>query len=216
MKRFLSLGLILLLMLSAAGCGSSDADEITLQNVGAPATEETTDAPSQSSDDNSTETSEPEDSDSRGIPGMSAFPAQMVLSEPPFNVPIGEQVVSADTEYCAFSCISYGDGSDPYEGVSYDYSLSLDDDNEIVSATFGVTSTGASEETLLLAADLYFYCVGQLNYDTADRDTLCAWFEEGLKTVGSDGMTTTVGDATYSLYGTPGSMYWVDISKTAS
>ena len=215
MEKFLTLGLVLALTLFTAGCGASDTEDAALQAPAETETEDIAEAPAQPADAEGSATPEEEDSDPRGIPGMSPYAVLMTMSGSPFNIPVGESVASSDAEHYAYSRISYGEGSDPFSGVSFDYSLTLDEDEEIIGASFGVSAVGASEDTLCLAADLYFYCVGLIEYNTADSDALCAWFEESIKTAGSDGLVTTIGDATYSLYGIPGSMYWVDISKMA-
>lgn len=130
----------------------------------------------------------------------------------PYEVPKGELTpAAAENTAGAFTCTSTGGGEG--SGVMYDYSLTLDEDEEIVGATFGIMSTTASERELLTAADLYFYAVSLLKYDTADTDALTEWFAANLANASEDAIETTIGDATFQLYGTPGTMYWVDISK---
>ena len=90
----------------------------------------------------------------------------------------------------------------------------MDADGEIIGASFGLSANlGTSEQDLLLAADLYFYTVAILPYDTSDEETITTWFEDELPYASSDGTSTTIGDATFTLYGIPGGSYWVDISK---
>ena len=152
------------------------------------------------------------ETDEKGIAGMDSFAIRYVFQSDPFCIPMTEPVPApeaAEDIYSA-SCSSSGSGN---SGVLYDYSLILDADEEVISGSFGVSSTGANEQELLTAADLYFYTVSIIPYDTAEEETLTAWFEDNLPNVTSDGITTTIGDVSYQLYGTPGSMYWVDISK---
>ncbi len=155
------------------------------------------------------------ETDEKGISGMDSFTIRYVLQSDPFCIPMTETVPAPEAAGDIFSasCSSSGSGN---AGVLYDYSLTLDADEEVISASLGVSSTGASEQELLTAADLYFYTISIVPYDTADEETLTAWFEDNLPNVTSDGITTTIGEATYQLYGTPGSMYWVDISKTVN
>lgn len=151
-------------------------------------------------------------SDDRGIPGMDPFAVKIILNSEPFDIPIPETIPEdALNPYCASHCSTTGGGD--RSGVTYDYSLSLDSDGEIVGASFGITSTTATAQQLLTAADLYFYTVSLIQYDTSDEDSLYAWFSESLKNASDKGISTTIGDASFDLYGTPGIMYWVDISK---
>jgi len=155
--------------------------------------------------------------DDRGIAGMKASPI-MLMMESSFGVPYPTVSPAFDLDYAATSCSSSGSKADDfYQGVAYDYSMSLDDDDEIVGASFGISSTGASGTTLTLAADLYFYAVSLIEYDTSDSDALSTWISDNLETVaGTDGgVSTTIGDAVFSLYGIDGDSYWIDIAKVS-
>lgn len=205
--------IVLLILLSAC----SGQNQGTLQN-NAPGDNSLNSLPSQdeqSSPTNNEDSASGEDlaeTDEKGITGMDSFTIQYVFQSDPFCIPMTEPVPApeaAEDIYSA-SCSSSGSGN---SGVLYDYSLTLDSDEEVISGSFGVSSTGANEQELLTAADLYFYTISIIPYDTAEEEILTTWFEDNLPKVTSDGITTTVGDATYQLYGNPGSMYWVDISK---
>ena len=150
--------------------------------------------------------------DDRGIPGMKASTIRFVL-ESAFGVPwtLENIKTGVEADYCYSSCSSSGSDND---SVTYDYSISMDADGEIIGASFGLSANlGTSEQDLLLAADLYFYTVVILPYDTSDEETITTWFEDELPYASSDGTSTTIGDATFTLYGIPGGSYWVDISK---
>lgn len=221
MKKILAIVLALLMLLPTVACG--DSSHVDAQNASK--------AEDSSSDDSKTTSNEvptdvaagstnvdsinEEQLDGRGIPGMKAFPIEMLLTSSPFNVAIPEEKPAdpADGTRAAY-CNSSGEGDDIYAGILYDYSFSLDSDGEIIGATFGVSGTDASEHMIQNAADLYFYAVAISDYDTADPDTLSAWFKDNLPSVDSSGVSTTIGDASFTLYGTPLS-YWVDISKSA-
>lgn len=183
-------------------CQVSDSYHVTLKPLDPVSNDVTPEHPDTSSG-----------ADDRGIPGMDPSALLTLLTGDPFYIPTGELVAVDDAEntYCAYTCTSTGGGEG--SGVMYDYSLSLDSDEEIVGSSFGIISTTANEEELLVAADLFFYAVSLLDYDTADSETLSAWFTDNLEHAGSDAIETTLGDATFQLYGIPGNMYWVDISK---
>ena len=210
MRRLLALFLCGTILLCLAGCGGNQVN--SEENNLPPEDSDITDVPPQESMEEKDPVEESDNSDDRGIPGMDSFALLTVLTGDPFYIPKGELITAdaADT-YRAYSCTSIGGGEG--SGVMYDYSLSLDSDEEIIGATFGITSTTASEQELLTAADLFFYAVSLLDYDTADSETLSTWFADNLEYAGSDAIETTLGDATFQLYGTPGAMYWVDISK---
>lgn len=79
-----------------------------------------------------------------------------MLLDSTLGVPWTAEVSAPDAakEVYASSCTSAGSSNDK---VVYDYSITLDDDGEIIGATFGVTAVGnTSAQELLLAADLYF------------------------------------------------------------
>lgn len=207
MKKDFSLFLVLSLILSLSACGASESQVNT--------------APSPSSDIPEGQVSEaPQESpipevqaDDRGIPGMKASTIRLLLDSS-FGVPWTDNVPAPDEakSIYAFSCSSTGSNED---SIVYDYSITMDEDEEIIGATFGVSASGnCTQQELLSAADLYFYALAILPYDTADEDTVVAWFEDALSNSTTDGKSISVGDATFTLYGSSPSMYWVDISKT--
>lgn len=204
MKKVLVMTVIATVLISLlAGCGNSQQD------------------PSQSDEsvpfeDSQTTIEDPvADTDSRGIPGMGSFALKMVLSGDPFYVSMAENTPAEAeaAEFYAYSCIGIGTSSDG--SISYDYSMTLDSDEEIIGASFGVASTDASADLLISAADLYFFSVGILEYEGADPDTLTTWLTENLPNAGKDPLTTTIGSATFELYYDGGSMYFLDVSKAA-
>lgn len=137
-----------------------------------------------------------------------------LLLESSFGVPWTDNVPApAEAAHIyTSSCTSSGSND---ESVIYDYSITMDADEEIIGATFGVSSTGGSSaQSLLNAADLYFYALAILPYDTADEETAIAWFEDSLPNATEEGSSLVIGDATFTLYGSPYSMYWIDVIKT--
>ena len=207
MKKKLSLLLVPAIVLTLAACGSSGS-----QASDTPAPSPTTEV-EQVSESPQNSPAPALQEDDRGIPGMKASTIRLVL-ESSFGIPWTDNVSAPDAAKSIYSssCSSVGSNDD---NVMYDYSITMDGDEEIISASFGVSSvSGTSAQSLLNAADLYFYALAIMPYDTADEDTIVAWFETSLPNATTDGDSLTVGDATFTLYGSPYSMYWVDISKT--
>lgn len=207
MKKKLSLLLILAISVTLTACGSSNNQADTTPLSSPVTTEEQISEVPQASPVSEAP------ADDRGIPGMKASTIRLLLDSS-FGVPWTDNVPASDEakDFYAFSCSSTGSNDD---NVAYDYSITMDEDEEIIGATFGVSALGgASQQALLNAADLYFYALAILPYDTADEDTIVAWFEDALPDATTVGESCSVGDATFTLYGSPYSMYWVDISKT--
>ena len=113
-----------------------------------------------------------------------------------FGIPY-EKKESDNPDYSAYTCVSAGE----VDGISYDYSISLDSDEEIIGASFGVSALSASATDLFYAADLYFYSVSLIAYDTGDKEALSAWFTESLPNASSEAISITLGDAKFDLYG---------------
>lgn len=173
--------------------------------------------PSESAEPSTTENTSDEvsknNADSRGIPGASAAKVQTLLTMSPFNIPQKDLTAApaeAESTY-AYSCTSIGFSED--DKFTYDYSLTLDSDEEIIGASFGISTMDASFSALRTAADLYFYAVGLMEYDGADSDALTAWLSDNLPNASKDALTTTVGAATFNLYTDEASMYFLDVSK---
>lgn len=208
MRKILSVCISLVLLMTLVSCGDSSPaknESPTEKESSAPVDQ--TPTVEQSADN-----TESLSADDRGISGMKSYALLTVLTGEPFGVPMGEtKPTEVENTGSAYTCVSNGGGEG--SGVMYDYSLSLDADEEIIGASFGVMSTTASERELLTAADLYFYAISLIEYDTADSEMLKAWFSDNLPNAGSEAIETTIGDATFQLYGSPGAIYWVDISK---
>ena len=197
MKKFLCVLLLMAFVLT--GCGSAPEEAKPVEP--APPAEV----------DTSAQQEVKEQADESGISGMASYPIRSVLSGDPFNIPMEDLTPADGASGCAYTCSATGGGEG--RGVMYDYSLTLDGDEEIIGASFGIVSTTANEEKLLTEADMYFYAVSLIEYDNSDKETLAKWFEDNLGTAGSEATETTIGDAKFQLYGVPGATYWVDISK---
>lgn len=214
MKKKIIALLAILLCVCFAACSKENLNETEDLNQAANNAEEENQAYG-SEDETQNVTEKIEESapvDERGIPGMKSFPIRMLLNNS-FGIPYTEETAADQYEepYFAASCMSDAASDD---GVSYDYSLTMDSDDEIIQGTFGILATTASDTQLMLAADLYFYAVAINPYDTADEETLTEWVDANLATANENGSSTTVGDATFTLYRS-GSMIWIEISKTS-
>lgn len=220
MKRIILGFLACAFLLSLSGCGNTSATESNSSNSASTQEISSISSASHANDASTSESTidnhqqDTQDPDDNGIPGMKAFPIRAVLESDPFCIPMTDDV-PAPTEakgIYSSSCTSSGSGN---KGVLYDYSITMDSDGEIIGASFGIVSTTASQKELLIAADLFFYSVSIIDYDTSDEDQLTAWFEENLSSASDDATEIIVGDAKFELYGIPETMYWVDISKAS-
>ena len=212
-KRTLSITIAAtMLLLSLTACGSAPAAS-------------SSNPPTASSAPESSAQSAPENvpdippevitSDDRGIPGMTTTGIRYTLEADPFVIP-AELSKPAPTEASEIYAASYVSLGLAANGMSYDYSITVDKDDEIIGATFAVVnSTNGSNSGLLVAADLFFYVVSLIDYDTAQREELAAWFEKTLPSL-KDSAEVTFGDAKFELYVIPGYSYWVDISKVST
>ena len=144
--------------------------------------------------------------DDRGIPGMTAT-AFLLVTEKNFDVPYSVKP-SDNPEYSAYTCTSIGGSG----GVWYDYSISLDNDYEIIGGSFGVVGSDVTDTELFHAAELYYYALALSVLDAQEQETLSSWFGESLPNATNGKSSIVVGGAAFDLYCT-GSMYFVDISK---
>lgn len=215
MKKLLCLLFAICLIGSITGCGGNPQVNTSQSQPTASTTENTSDN-EQSSDSTSESTSTTEPADDRGISGMKSFQTRMILNSA-FGIPLADKTEDDQSvsTYCAVHYTSNNFYEENGVTVLCDYSISVDNDDEIVGASFGINAITASKTELALAADLFFYAVGLTSYDTSDTETLTAWLEENIFTVGIEetGVSIVIGDARFELYGLPGTSYWLDISK---
>ena len=135
-----------------------------------------------------------------------------LLTSDPFQIPVGElkDAPAEAAEIFAYTTSSTSVGSD---GMAYDYTLTLDSDKEIMSASFGVSGDDAAK--VAQAADLLFYAVAINTYDTGDEDALKAWMSDAIAQSRSGEVSTTIGDATFTMHCASNLAYWVDIAKAS-
>lgn len=199
MKKMLALCVSLTLAFSLTACGSQSSTSQSNQTEGS----ESSSVSNVSSTEQSTGTSsnQPEtEPDNRGIPGANYFGLCYVLSNE-FGIGLGDLEPASTPELCAYSV--YSSYEDQQQSATFDYSLSLDSDEEIISATFGVTNYYSDTAMFLNQAKLYIYAVGLLPYDTAQAETTAEALYDAIDTL-EDGVpfVITEGDAKFELYAT--------------
>ena len=146
--------------------------------------------------------------DTRGIDGMKVIPLLIVYDQE-YEMPYEKKEANADAaSVFAYSCTSTG----VHDGITYDYSFSLDSDEEAISGSVGITAPGVVDGDFLDAAEVYFSSVSFVEYDTSDSDKLTSWISECLGTQSFENSSTTIGDVTFEMYAS-GSAFWMDISK---
>lgn len=215
MKNLLIPCLSLTLVLSLVACsGQSSTNQSNQTEGGGSSSVSNVSSIEQSTNTSSNQTeTEP---DNRGIPGANYFGLCYSLSDE-FGISLGYLEPASTPELCAYSVYSIYE--DPQQSATFDYTLSLDSDKEIISATFGVTNYYSDMATFLNRAKLYIYAVGLLPYDTAQAETTAEALYDAIDTL-EDGVpfVITEGDAKFELYATKDtsggySSIFVQISK---
>lgn len=92
----------------------------------------------------------------------------------------------------------------PDTTVLLDYSIIGDDDSQLISGTFGATwDAVSSNDIFCAAAETYLGFIATMPYDTSDTSAAKQWVSDNLGSVaGADPVSTTIGDATFTLSGT--------------
>lgn len=217
MRRTLSLTLCAIFCLGLMSCETPDATPTpaldsapveTTTNVEVPSATPTaaTEAPTPTP----TPTAEPDD---RGIEGMDGFVFRMLLEGEPFNLPYGNDTPSSEetSEFFAASATS----SSISDGISYDYSILLDNDDEIISGSVGISGIDVSSKTLKSAADLYFWVLLTCSSDklSDDEDAVTALINDVLENATTDGYEFAVDDINFTAYSSGPESYWIDFAK---
>ena len=208
MKRWMVVVFAMLLVLSLMACGAEKtADDSQPNNA------DVTDT----TDEDSYKENETDEPDQRGILGSNYVDItlgceQFGLTDHPLKSAPDEA-----KDYYAHSVSS----SATYSAIdaTFDYSITMDGDFQVVSGTFGATwEATMTNETFVQAAATYLGFVSTMPYDAADSNAAKAWVTENIPSVADgDSISTTIGDAKLELYGTAVngnySAFWLDISK---
>lgn len=222
-KSFLALVLSALMLFTLSACGGQS------QQGSAPAPSQTdtntppiSDSESKGSPEAEPEAEpevEPEDApDERGIIGSHGTDIRMGLSQFGLEEATIAKAPEEAREVFAFS--SSTNYQDVDLGVSYDYSLTMDSNFQIIGASFGVTNNSATKDNFITIARLYLGFASTMPYDAASATDAKSWVEENINNVPSENeISTTIGDAKFELFGSDAigdgfGDIWMDISKT--
>lgn len=218
-RRILAFALSVLMLASLVACGGNsqtddspppsqleeDADNTTPEDA-APEVEDE-------------QESEPEDlPDKRGIIGSHGTDIRMGLTQFGLEKASISPAPEEAREIFAFSSsTSYQDTA---LGVTYNYSLTMDSDFQIIGASFGITNDSAPDEIFVSLAALYLSFSATMPYEAAVPEDAKAWVEESIVEFSAENeeeITITIGDAKFELFGTVTgdgfSSFWMDIRK---
>lgn len=205
MRKAIVICMSMALVVALAGCATTNNAANPSQST------DITPAPTESAEISSTETPE-----ITGIPGSFMKDIQLGVSK------FGMDDASAEG---APDGAEYRWGADrmwnfPNTNISLDYSIRADSDRQLISGSFGATWDGVVDNDVFCdAAETYLSFIATMPYDTADQQAAKQWVIDNLDNVeGEKFATTTIGDATFSLYGAKTehgvpSSYWLKISN---
>lgn len=154
--------------------------------------------------------------DTRGILGSHATDIRMGLTE--FGLEEAPLSTAPDEakEVFAHSCTaSY---TDEILGVTYDYSLTLDSNFQVIGASFGISNESAEEDAYQALAAIYLGFCATMPYDASDTAAAKQFILDNIYEISANNSAELViGDAKFELYGLKAGyhfgQYWLDISK---
>lgn len=221
MKRsFLALVLSALMLFALSACGEQN------QHGSTPAPSQAdTNTPPPAEDEPEVELeaepeAEPEDApDERGIKGSHGTDIRMGLTRFGLEEAAIAKAPEEAREVFAFSSSTSYQDTDL--GVSYDYSLTMDSNFQIIGASFGVTNNSATKDNFVTIASLYLGFAATMPYEAASSTDAKSWVEENISSIPSENeISTIIGDAKFELKGVDSGdgigNYWLDISKTTT
>ena len=159
--------------------------------------------------------------DERGIDGSNLDDVTTSLIST--GIPRGEVKKSADQSACTYYVSSSSTDANSLD--EYDYDIGSDNENNIISATFGSTYGGfESDDTYCTVAASYLRYGVAMHYSTENVDAAKAFITENIPSVadaGTDGkageVSTTIGDASFTLYGVKKNghytTFWLTVEK---
>lgn len=217
-RKFFALALFLLMLISLTSCGETTQDQENSPPASSQPKEQTPDTTPAADENKEAETeTESEDlPDERGIIGSHGTDIRMGLTQ--FG--LEEAAISPAPEeareiFASSSSTSYQDSS---LGVTFDYSLTMDRDFQIIGASFGITNNSASKDDFVIMASTYLGFSATMPYDAGEPANAKDWVIESIEKGLNEGENAiTIGDAKFELFGTEigdgiGNI-WMDVSK---
>lgn len=219
-KTFIAFILAVLTLFSLTACGGNSQTDSPPPPSETNQEKETDNAPAATDNDTPEPQVTPEDlPDERGIIGSHGTDIRMGLTKFGLDEAAISKAPEEAREVFAFS--SSTNYQDTDLNVTYEYSLTMDSDFQIIGASFGITNDGASREDFITIASLYLGFSATMPYNAASSSEAKAWVEEKIGALPcEDELTTTIGDAKFELFSSDiidneiGSI-WMDIRKTA-
>ena len=140
--------------------------------------------------------------DDRGIPGMLAAPLVEALSDDPYHIPQSQRMVPGkkQAELAAFLYESHGKDD---SGLTFDYEILSDANDELVTATLSVSAKRMSDTQLYQTALHLCELVSELPHGAESGEELFAWMHEGLDTYSAVVDTMTAGNAQFTFSSMP-------------
>lgn len=206
MKRLIagSLAFVLLLLCSCTGGVEASPSESGGEGSTAPSKSAETLAPTEGVED------------ARGILGSHATDIRMGLTEFGLEEAPFSSAPDDAKEVFAHSCTtSY---TDQILGVTYDYSLTLDSNFQVIGASFGIVNNSAEEDMYQALAALYLGFCATMPYDESDTAAAKQFVLDNLYDINAKNRAELViGDAKFELYGLKAGYHfgqcWLDVSK---
>lgn len=181
-----------LLALSMAGCSSGSAPTASPEIASIPSPEQThTPAP----------TPTPDEPDMMaGIQGSNIKDIQLGVA----NYGMEDSSAQGAPDGAPYRWTASKSWEFPDSTILLDYSLVADDDQQLISGSFGATWDGiTSSDVFDTIASNYISFIATVPYDASDAQTAKQWVLDQIDTVaGNDPVSTTIGDATFTLSGT--------------
>ena len=205
MKRF---GAVLVLAMLLSILGGCSADTPTSESR----------EPAQIESELPASQNQEETIDERGILGSHGTDIRMGLVQ--FGLEEASIASAPEDARDVFAYTSATDYQDASLGVTYDYSLTMDSEYQIISASFGVTNNNATSDEFTDIGKLYLGFCSTMPYEASDTTQARSWLEDNIEAA-KDGEKPSIiiGDAQFELFGTDcgdgfGNL-WMYISKVS-
>lgn len=201
MKRILFV-LVMLLSFSVVGCSSDKKQAVNSsseQNQDNKAEESLKENIEEKQDDNVQEETKNEEDVTEGIKGSNYIDIALNLENTGFPKHSVSSMEGTDLNFIELSTYV-----DEETGATLNYSLSYNQDKEVVNATFDILNTGACSNDVFLAyATSYLKFCSSMPYDSSDSDKVSGWITENINNIHEveGGSSIVIGDAKFTLSG---------------